>query len=392
MSKQTLELGIRRVTKRSKSQVRNIRGTLFALLGCITIIFMAGCSDPFEVALETTDGDKGERLVEKISDQKALARVALEANHWRVRRQAVWNLTDQSALARVALEDKDTSVRKEAIKSLTDQAVLAKIALEDESDFVREAAIKKLNDQTVLAKIAIEDGNPSVRRKAFQSLIDLTLSAKSTDKKEDKGVQLIQKVIRAFDNVPDRDRARLMDGISPAIRVLSDPEVENVLGEIVSINTRWSRMSVNYAPLGIMYGESFLCSIKLKNLTEPLSHSWSSDFPPWTSSLSFQTASVNAGDLLEPAFEVLSHPVLRRIALEDEDEDVREAAVKKLNDQDLLANIAIKDEGKYVRRAAVKKLNDQDLLVKISFDDKHGVVRKAAVERLDVLRSSGKKK
>lgn len=211
---------------------------------------------------------------------------------------------------------------------------------------------------TVLAKVAVEDNSESVRAEAVQKLTAV--------EKEYRAVQLIRKWTPAFDTVPEEHRKHLMPGIWRAIQTLSDPEVVNKFGEIVSVEVYWHPETGSYTSRGKileMPGEDFNCSIELKKLARPLSHSWSTNFPlkgyyldSSDPRLKFLGANVHAGDLLGPIFEQSSQSLLAKIAVQDEDDTVRRAAVQKLADQALLAKIAVEDKDDSVRRAAEERL------------------------------------
>ena len=88
--------------------------------------------------------------------------------------------------------------------------------------------------------------------------------------------------------------------------------------------------------------------------------------------------------------------VLAEVALNDECEYVREAAVKKLIDPDVLESIVIgdkKDKNANVRRAAVENenLTNQAVLAEVALNDESEYVREAAAERLSDLYVSEKK-
>jgi hypothetical protein len=69
---------------------------------------------------------------------------------------------------------------------------------------------------------------------------------------------------------------------------------------------------------------------------------------------------------LRAAVEKLTdQALLAKIAVKEENPDVRQAAVYKLTDQALLAKIAVEDNNQYVRSAAVINLTDQNVLAKI---------------------------
>jgi hypothetical protein len=74
--------------------------------------------------------------------------------------------------------------------------------------------------------------------------------------------------------------------------------------------------------------------------------------------------------------------VLARIVFVGEYSWVRTAAVKKLTDQTVLGKVAVEDNQQDVRRAAVAKLTDEAVLAKVAVEGKDGVVRWVAVAGL----------
>lgn len=80
--------------------------------------------------------------------------------------------------------------------------------------------------------------------------------------------------------------------------------------------------------------------------------------------------------------KVTEQALLARIAMEAEDNELREDAVATLTDQVLLAKIAQEDKNGSVRAAAVRKLTDQVLLARIALEDEYGWVRAVAVSKL----------
>ena len=79
-------------------------------------------------------------------------------------------------------------------------------------------------------------------------------------------------------------------------------------------------MDINWSPVSRQYwggagsqtksGESIKCSIKLKKLSKPLKHSWSTDFPrdiiTTQKKLGFSPAEINARDLYGPVQKLLT--------------------------------------------------------------------------------------
>jgi hypothetical protein len=118
----------------------------------------------FTPAWKSKNKEKALRAIEKMTDQKKLAKVAKTAESWEVRKRAVWKITDQSMLVDVAKNDGDSRVRKAAVEELTDQSALADIAKNDKDSDVRKAAVEKLTDKSALADVAKngEDWNVAI--------------------------------------------------------------------------------------------------------------------------------------------------------------------------------------------------------------------------------------
>jgi hypothetical protein len=125
-----------------------------------------------KVAKKARIGVAREAAAAKLTNQRMLADVAINAGDSGARKAAVANLTDQNALSYIAVIDRNEDVRREAIVNLTDQSVLICIAKNRGFDSVREAAIAKLTDQHVLADIAKNDNNWEVCRAAVERLTD----------------------------------------------------------------------------------------------------------------------------------------------------------------------------------------------------------------------------
>jgi hypothetical protein len=75
--------------------------------------------------------------------------------------------------------------------------------------------------------------------------------------------------------------------------------------------------------------------------------------------------------------------LLADIAKNDEDSDIRKAAVERVTDQSVLADVAKNDEDSDVRKDAVERVTDQSLLADVAQNGKYSDVRKAAVELTD---------
>ena len=383
-------------------------------------LFLYGCAEPVDVALKTRNIKKGKAAVEQITDQALLAKVASSASETDVRIAAIRKLTDQSTLAKIAMEDDSYFISQAAIGNLTDQPTLEKIALGRKSSFLRGEAINKLTNPKILEKIAMEDEDSNVRMSTINKLTNPEILAKIAMQEEklnirkrainklakqdmleklaaingDSSTNPIYKLLQAFDKVPDEHRLRLINRLLPVVIALSDTEVVNITGEVVSIDVQWLSRSKQY--LGGMGskrvpGELFKCSIKLKNLTKPSSHVWVTEFKrsvtttrTKATTLAFNPADIKTEDLLVSVFEQLSQSDLNKFALESLNFLTRKAAINNLTIQPTLKKIALDgSESDSIRKTAIENLTDQPTLEKIALDSAvHYTVRKAAVIKL----------
>ena len=75
------------------------------------------------------------------------------------------------------------------------------------------------------------------------------------------------------------------------------------------------------------------------------------------------------------------------IAKNDQDENVRKSAIKKLNDQTLLADIAKNDESADIRMIAIENLDElhQELFADVAINDSSPCVRILAIQKMNLL-------
>lgn len=311
---------------------------------------------------------------------------------------AVRKLTDQALLAKVAVGDENGGVGQAAVGRLTGQAALAKVAFEGKASSVRIAAIGKLTDQTALAKVAENGGDRSVSAAAIAAMDDSNPALK-----------------REAGNLG----ASTDDAIVSVARIklaIQEPRIRNRFPRIVlmaRVFPIWQGYGVYGNILARMDGEDVTFVLSQAGKTLAQKH-WSTDFPGSMpeSGMPGRTvlpAKVHGGDLLAELLhnavftpddlaelsssEILmvrqaavrnltDQALLAKIAVEDKEADARQVAVEKLTDQALLAKIAAEDTGPFVRQAAFAKLTDQALLAKIAIEGSDLFVRQAAFERL----------
>ena len=369
------------------NRIKIKRASIFEMiLSACVMIMCLGCSNRDNAKIALTEGDPDARraAVKRMTDPELLAKVALEADDSHVRLEAVYKICDQCLLARIAIEDDTNFVRIQAVYNLTGNFG-SHCTVGAREAYVRLEAVKKLTDQALLVRIATEAEDGEVREAAVEELMARTAQQYVAGESEEWRVRLIfDQVIPAFSSVPAEHKARLIADVMPALCVMNYPEIVAEIGEIISIETEWSSLSQSYwgTSGGLMPGEEFACSIRVRNLNEPFSYTWRTSFPEQTFSLGFEPAQVSALGILGEAFGHLSQALLSKLALGDKKEDVRHAAVEGLTDQTILARVAVEEEDSKVRRVAVEKLTDQAALATVAIEDKNEDVRYAAVEKV----------
>ncbi len=82
----------------------------------------------------------------------------------------VWKETDQRTLARLAVEDNDSDVRRGAARRLSDQTLIRKVAVESKDTVAREIAVWKLGDRICLQSLSKNDPDAAIRQASMNRL------------------------------------------------------------------------------------------------------------------------------------------------------------------------------------------------------------------------------
>ena len=94
-------------------------------------------------------------LFKRISDERFLVQIAVEAKDYYLGNAAFECLRSQNAFADVALNAQSDHLREMAVRyRLTDQAALLQVAQNEQNKFIRNAAIVKLDDPALLTEYA----------------------------------------------------------------------------------------------------------------------------------------------------------------------------------------------------------------------------------------------
>ena len=71
-----------------------------------------------------------------------------------------------------------------------------------------------------------------------------------------------------------------------------------------------------------------------------------------------------------------------KVALNDNDNEVRKIAISNLTNQTTLSKLALNDNDSEVRKFAISKLTNQTTLSKLALNDNDSEIRKLALKRL----------
>ncbi|MBU4315813.1 MAG: hypothetical protein KKF30_00910 [Proteobacteria bacterium] len=277
------------------------------------------------------------RSLERIHDQKLLAKIASESKSRALRLQAIRYLKDPSVANEIILHDPDRSIRLDYVRELSDnqkecQDLLYAIALSTADPELRKFVISKhLADIALLTKLSVQDKNEAVRGEALKEL----------KYQESLHKKITEETPRSVRHIP--------------IRFLGDMYLlEKIAVENENLQVRMTAVE----------------RLKDKTLLADLS----------TRDKAWEIRKIAVG-------KIYDQNVLTKIAFDDKSPNVRAEALKNLQDQSILSKIAAEDADEAVRREALNKVSDpivhQTLLVKSILNGESPDLSIQAVERIE---------
>jgi hypothetical protein len=295
---------------------------------CLGAGLLAGCGP----SLKSQDPQVRIRALDKVANPVVLARFALEDPEPQVRAEAVKQLGDQPLLEKVASEDSDGGIALQALGKVVDEAILDKLAGEPSKDpqdlwKVAREATSRVSDQATLAGLALTSPDDGVRGLAVNRLANQDMLLKVALESRDQQI-----AERATDKT--KDPASL-------VRIALSKDSKAREAAIARV--------VDQAALKQIIGEDDDDS---------------------------QSARISA------ASRLTDPDLLKDLAFNDRQMEVRQAAVGQINDQDTLTRVATRDDDPETRRAAVGKLTDPATLLRVVLEDSDHEVREAALEGL----------
>lgn len=312
--------------------------------------------------------------IDKIDDQKTLAEVATSAASLDIRKAAFTKITDENALSKIAKSNCEVEFCMTAVDRIMDRNLLMDIAKSNIHINVLIAAIGRLTDDNLLTEVAKNDGDIAVCKAALRNITDQNMLAEIAKSDND------DLSISAIEMINDKDILSEIAGSGPfsgysailrisAIQMIDDT---NVLTDIAK-HGPFSDFEV----VGHRLTAGGVHEDWVHEICEPRDE--------WR----VRNAALRRID---------DQATLIEIAESREDAWICIEAVKRINDQEVLMEIAMSevvlganlDPGTHnketinleFRRAAVERINDQAMLAEIAKSNPNSQIRVAAVEKL----------
>ena len=180
----------------------------------------------FKPAWKSADEKRAIKAVARVSDQKELAKIAIEAPienvcveavkkidnqsilfdmitsdlivNWKVRVTAINQLIDQKLLEQIASSKLEAKIREVAIKKLTNKDVLIEIAKNDNFEELRKEAIKKIEDEAIIGNLALIPDKRLISIKGYSG--NVSAVSKWAIDKYINNQKILEKIVLDADN------------------------------------------------------------------------------------------------------------------------------------------------------------------------------------------------
>jgi len=357
-----------------------------ALLIAIALGF-SGCGKSARELVDAAQysDDKSTRMesATKLSDQKLLAELVINANDADVRTTALRKLKDQEFFARVAAESSDITLVMAALEKVTDQKLLIDIINNSKDRITIKKAIEKITDKQTLAAILKTEGNNPASEAAFNQLFDSTTIKHFTE--TDGDLTAFREILK---NLPDKQIYALIakyakirdaneDASYKAICRISD---KSILSELVE--------SIGDGVLRLGATKRISAIDTASDVTKPdeartnalLALRGADDF------LANLARNDKSAEVRRAAtFGIVDQQVLAGLAKNPQDEVAGGIAVSLIKDKNILADLARSSINERVRLIAANAASDMQTISELAKNAKDSGVQSAAKTVLEQL-------
>jgi hypothetical protein len=301
-----------------------------------------------------------------------------------------WEELDDKDILNIALSPKHNPfVKIKAVRQLKDPEFLTRIALNtNENEDVRAEAVKKITDQKVLEKIVKKDVYPSVRVTALSQITDVNFLNEIVNS-ESYSDRLVQEAVKRATDTKGIDKI-VWDRLS-----FEDTKIEavNRLGQLKETKLL-ERIAKNYqendlvrdAALPFIHDQKELAEIAFKRKSSKVLMKIT-DQKELEDILDKELKDPNANIFfIRDIFGYIENEdILTKIGLDEKvDPRIRKYALTSMRipSQDIFSKLAT-DKSDSIRELAIEKLTDQDLLKKVVLKDENSGFRERALERIE---------
>jgi len=315
------------------------------------------------------------KCVEQMTDQYALADIALDSNEASLVKIARSKVTNPDVITTLLLRDHHFTMYGYGEFEKLDQKHIAAIAMDHKDAKCRAEGISHLTDQDSLAKVALTDAFDENRMRAFNRVVDAealqraaaTGSALSKSRAEGLGILLLS--IRK--SVPEKEWEYHSNVLFRMLDVAAEPAFQACVGKLESLDIDYKQTSAEYYGQTVR-GEDITVHISFghtdqspgrKELIHVETH-----FPDW-----INYSGKTPPDHLSPdpnfygATKMATKRLLHRLS------------------QTQITELASSGASQTVRLYCIDNITDTTLLRSLSQDDNDWMIREAAKSRLESI-------
>lgn len=293
--------------------------------------------------------------IDKIDNQKMLVEIAKDNTFFLYQTKAFKKIKDKNIQLDLIRNEKDSSTRYMFIENINDEDMLLDILQFEKDNRNRGLIAEKIHDETTLINIAKNDESSEARQNAIKN-------------PNFKNQELI---IDMAKNDEDHNVRK------EAMKKVKDDDILDDIGR------NDSDKYIKMASIKSMSGEKLDEFIK-ENQNNPDVIKSALENPHCSEDILMKF--VNETELYHilviknPNFK--NQSVLKDVAKNDENWELRMAAVKKINDEKFLEEIIMSEKEWNIRNVIVNKITDKKILKNISENNSMEIIRETAKKRL----------
>ena len=314
------------------------------------------------------------KCVEQMTDQYALADIALDSNEASLVKIARSKVTDPDVITTLLLRDVHFTMYGYGEFEKLDQKHIAAIAMDHKDAKCRAEGISHLTDQDSLAKVALTDAFDENRMRAFNRVVDAealqraAATGSALSKSRAEGLVILLLSIRK--SVPEKELEWHSNILFGLLAVAAEPAFQACVGKLESLDIDYKQTSAEYYGQTVR-GEDITVNIsfvdtdqspwrKRKELIHVETHfpdriSYSGKTPPdyWSPNPGFYGETKMA---IMRLLNRLSHTQITELASSGASQTVRLYCIDNVTDTMLLKSLSRDDSDWMVREAAKSRL------------------------------------